>query len=73
MSILVTYRRVRHLIMSFVLACLAIFLPQMVVAQIEDAAIDPNLHELVQIVKTRAEEPAIAISDPQFNLSLIHI
>ena len=69
MSILVTYRRVRHLIMSFVLACLAIFLPQMVVAQIEDAAIDPNLHELVQIVKTRAEEPAIAISDPQFNLS----
>ena len=62
MSIRVTYWRPRHLIMSFFLACLAIFLPQIAMTQIHGRAIDPQLHELVHIVKARLEASEVSNS-----------
>ena len=59
MSIRVTYRRARHIIMSCFLACMTALLPHLTYAQtaLEASGIDPRLEELVQTIKSRADAP----------------
>ena len=76
----IAYRRSRQILMSFILACLAVLLPQIALAQaqVEGVTIDPRLQELVEIVKSRADAPASAsegqssrLSQDEINLDLI--
>ena len=78
MSIWVRYKRSRHFLMSFCLACLAILLPQIALTQVDDGTIDPRLQEFVQIVRARVEAPDISnlnrsssLEQNEVNLNLV--